>query len=308
VKALVVGSTGALGVPVVRQLIERGHDVSGLTRSPEKARLLEDLGARAVLGDVLDAQRMKEVAVEVRPEGVVQLLNALPKRGPIRIGELEGTNELRIKGTENVLAGAASAGARRFIAESMIFGYGYRAGDRIVTEDDPFGVSTSIDDVDRALNALVSLETQVLDASLEGVVLRLGLFYGPGVGSTEFMAHLLRRRMMVLPGGGRGVASWIHVEDAASAVVAVLEDPAPGSVYNVVDDVPASTRDFVAALSAARGLPGARSIPKWLARLGGRYATMVVNATLRVSNEKIKDELGWTPRYPSIREGLSSPA
>jgi nucleoside-diphosphate-sugar epimerase len=307
---LVVGSTGALGVPVVDRLLARGHDVVGLTRSPEKARMLSERGARAVLGDVFDAPRMKEVMTEVQPECVVQLLNALPKRGPIRLSELEATNELRVTGTKNVLGAAVSTGARRFVAESMIFGYGYRAGARAVTEDDDFGVRTSMPDVDRALEGLVSLETQVLDATrsgaIEGVVLRLGLFYGPGVGSTEFMASLLRRRMMVLPGGGRGVGSWIHVDDGAAAVVAALEGAEPGSVYNVVDDEPVSMAAFAAELATVRGLPGPRAIPKWVARFGGRYAAVIANATLRVSNERIKSELGWKPRYPSYREGLAA--
>jgi nucleoside-diphosphate-sugar epimerase len=306
----VVGATGALGIPVVRALVARGHRVTGLTRSQEKAARLDGLGARAVLGDVYDAARMKGLLAEARPDGVVQLLNALPKRGPIRLGEIAETNRLRMEGTRNVLAAATAAGAKRFVAESMIFGYGYSQGGRAVTEDDPFGLSASIDDVDRALEALVSLESQVLDASragdLAGVVLRLGLFYGPDVGSTQFIEKLLRRRAMVLPGGGRGAGSWIHVDDAASAVVAALERAEPGAVYNVVDDEPVSMAELTAEMASVLGLPGPRSVPLWLARLGGRYAGMVANATLRVSNERIKRELGWTPRYPTFREGVAT--
>jgi nucleoside-diphosphate-sugar epimerase len=150
----------------------------------------------------------------------------------------------------------------------------------------------------------------VLDASesraIEGVALRLGLFYGPGVGSTEFMRSLLRRRLMVLPGRGRGIGSWIHVEDGAAAVVAALERAPAGSVYNVVDDEPVSMADFLGEMSRQHGLPRARSIPKWTARLGGRYGGMVASATLIVSNRKVKDELGWQPRYPTYREGLQT--
>jgi nucleoside-diphosphate-sugar epimerase len=252
---------------------------------------------------------MKAVMAEAHPDGVVQLLNALPKRGPIRLGELEGTNRLRVEGTENVLAAAVFSGARRFVAESMIFGYGYRAS-RPVTEDDRFGARTSIAEVDAGLDALVSLETQVLDASkagaIEGVILRLGLFYGPGVGSTDFMLRLLRRRMMVLPGGGRGLGSWIHVEDGAAAVVAALERGPAGAVFNVVDDEPVSMAELTGEMARALGLPRPRSIPRWLARLGGRYGGMIAGAKLEVSNERIKDELGWEPRYPTYREGIRS--
>lgn len=308
-KVLVVGSTGALGVPVVRQLVAGGHEVFGLTRSAEKSEGLRRLKASPVLGDVYDAGRMKAVMAEVQPDGVVQLLNALPKRGPMRMGELAETNRLRIEGTANVLGAALSAGASRFVAESMIFGYGYSAN-RVVTEDDPFGVPTSIPEVDEGLSALVSLETQVLDASrqgaIEGVALRLGLFYGPGVGSTEFIRTLLRRRLMMLPGGGRGVGSWMHVEDGASAVVAALERAPAGSVYNVVDDEPVSMAEYLGEMARVLDLPRPRAIPKWMARLGGRYGSMIASARLMVSNRKIKDELGWEPRYPTYREGLQT--
>jgi nucleoside-diphosphate-sugar epimerase len=307
-KVFVVGSTGALGIPVVERLLARGHEVTALTRSADKAARLDAVGARPVLGDVFDAARMKELMTGARPSGVVQLLNALPKRGPLRLSELAETNRLRIEGTRNVLAAATAAGAGRFVAESMIFGYGYSHRSRAVTEDDKFGVNTSVEDVDRALDALVSLESQVLDASkrreIDGIVLRLGLFYGPGVGSTEFMIRLLRRRMMMLPGGARGVGSWIHVDDAAAAVVAVLEEAPAGGVYNVVDDEPTSMGDFAAEMARSLGLPRPRSIPLWLARLGGRYGGMIASATLRVSNERIKSELGWAPAYPTYREGV----
>jgi nucleoside-diphosphate-sugar epimerase len=308
-KVVVVGSTGALGVPVVRQLVAAGHEVIGLTRSAEKGEGLRRLGAQPVLGDVFDPDRMKAVMAEARPDAVVQLLNALPKRGPIRLAELEGTNRLRKEGTANVLSAALSAGARRFVAESMIFGYGYSTA-RPVTEDDPFGVRTPIPEINEALDALVSMETQVLEetekGALEGVVLRLGLFYGPGVGSTEFMQRLLKRRMMVLPGGGRGLGSWIHVDDGAAAVVAALERAPAGAIYNVVDDEPTSMADLLGAMSRELGLPRARSIPRWMARLGGRYGGMIAEAKLRVSNERIKSELGWEPRYPTYREGIRS--
>jgi nucleoside-diphosphate-sugar epimerase len=308
VKVFVAGSTGALGIPVVKRLIERGHEVVALTRSTDKAATLQGLGARPVLGDVLDAARIKDVMAEAHPDAVAELLNALPKRGPIRIGELKGTNDLRIRGTAHLLAAATSTGARRFVGESMIFGYGYAKGTQLVTEEDPYEVKTGVAGLDEALGALTSLENQILSGAskgeIEGIVLRLGLFYGPGVGSTEFMARLLRRRMLVLPGGGHGTGSWIHVEDAANAVVLALESGRSGEVLNVVDDEPASLADFSTELARVIGAPRPISIPRWLARLGGRYAGMIASATLCVSNDKIKRELGWQPSYATYREGL----
>jgi nucleoside-diphosphate-sugar epimerase len=122
------------------------------------------------------------------------------------------------------------------------------------------------------------------------------------------MKRLLERRMFVLPGGGRGLVSWIHVEDGASAVVTALESAPAGSIYNVVDDEPASMGSFVTEMARTSGLPGPRRVPLWVARLGGKYAGMVSNATLRVSNERIKRELGWAPTYPTYKEGLATVA
>jgi nucleoside-diphosphate-sugar epimerase len=110
--------------------------------------------------------------------------------------------------------------------------------------------------------------------------------------------------MLVLPGGGHGTGSWIHVEDAASAVVLALESGRSGEVLNVVDDEPASLADFSTELARVIGAPRPISIPRWLARLGGRYAGMIASATLCVSNDKIKRELGWQPSYATYREGL----
>jgi nucleoside-diphosphate-sugar epimerase len=277
---------------------------------PPKGSIIESLGARPVFGDVLDASAMHRVALQVQPDAVVELLNALPKRGPLKVKELEGTNELRIKGTRNLIDAAVRIGATRFVAESMIFGYGYSGGDRLVTEDDLYPAPAPIPEVQPALDALGSLESQVLEATrdgkIEGVVLRLGLFYGPGVGSTEFMTSLLKKRVFVLPGGGKGRGSWIHVEDAARAVVLALGKSAPGQIYNVVDDRPASVKEFASTLSEKLDLPKPHRVPLWVARLGGRYGGMVATAQLGVSNEKIKRELGWEPHYPTIQQGIES--
>ena len=145
-----------------------------------------------------------------------------------------------------------------------------------MTEASPFAQPTEFAVAEPALDALRSLEDQVLQSGggIEGVILRYGLFYGPGVGSTEFMIKLLRRRMFVLPGGGRSMGSWIHVVDGASAAVAALERAPGGSVFNVVDDRPATIGEFAEALSKNLELPKPRKVPMWMARLGGAYAAL----------------------------------
>jgi nucleoside-diphosphate-sugar epimerase len=268
-------------------------------------------GARAVFGDVLDETAADRAVAEVRPDVVVQLLNAIPKRGAFRPSDLDATNELRRVGTRHMVAASRRHGVRRFLVESMIFGYGYgdQGGDPL-TEDAPFGGPVAAAQMNPALGALDEMEKVVLEATnrgeMEGIVLRLGLFYGPEVGSTKFMVSMLRKRLMFLPGGGRGRLSWIHIADGASAIAAALEKAPAGAIYNVVDDEPVSIRGMCEQMARGLGVPGPKNIPVAIAKIGSSYAATMAQTTLRVSNERIKEELGWQPRFPTYRGGIAA--
>ena len=308
-RIFVAGATGALGRPVVRRLTEVGHEVTGMTRSPEKRRLLEGLGARPVVADALNAAAAQRAVGEARPDAVLNLLTALPSAGPTRARQLRATNEVLQRGTANLIRGARAGGARRMVAESFIGIYGFGTGE-VVTEGAPLPRPDPNTGVGAGRAAMRSLEGQVLGAEgIEGIVLRYGAFYGPGVGTTEAWVERLRRRKLPLPGGGPGIVSWIHIEDAAAATVAALERGRPGEVYNVVDDQPAALGEVVGSLAAAIGAPPPRSIPVWVARLLAPYAAAYTTRTnLRVSNEKAKRELEWAPVFPTYREGLKQVA
>jgi len=227
VRILVAGATGTLGVPLVRALLRAGHEVVGLARTPSRQAAIEALGATAVVADALDAGGLEAAARRAAPEAVVHALSALPRGGPTKASDLEATNLLRVTGTANLLAAAVAAGARRLVAESMVFAYGYGDfGTEPLTEDVPLAPPDPA--VAAAVEALRRLERQVLRAErIEGVALRYGLFYGAGTGSTRAMVARLRRRMLPLPGGGHGIGSWIHVHDAATATVAALQRGRP---------------------------------------------------------------------------------
>jgi nucleoside-diphosphate-sugar epimerase len=120
------------------------------------------------------------------------------------------------------------------------------------------------------------------------------------------MVSLLRKRLMFLPGGGRGRLSWIHVADGASAIVASLEKAPAGAIYNVVDDEPVSIRGMCEQMARVLGVPGPKSIPVAIAKIGSSYAATMAQTTLRVSAARIKEELGWQPRFPTYREGIAA--
>jgi nucleoside-diphosphate-sugar epimerase len=309
-KVFVAGASGAIGRPLVRQLLSAGHEVTGMTRREQNAAAIRAAGAKAVVCDVFDAVALEAAVAEAAPEVVVHELTSLPPRlDPRSKDALAPTNRLRVEGTRNLVAAAKAAGARRLIAESVAFFY-VAAGDWVKSEDAPaFGEAPG--QFGEAAAALAGLERQVTGTEgLEGVVLRYGWLYGPGTyydrdGSQTEDFH---KRRMPIVGKGTGIFSFVQVEDAAGATVAAVERGAPG-IYNVVDDEPAPLNEWAPAFAEAVGAKKPRRVPVWLARLvAGRAAAEMTTSQRGAANAKAKRELGWQPRYPSWRQGFADPA
>jgi nucleoside-diphosphate-sugar epimerase len=310
-KVFVAGASGAIGRPLVRQLLAAGHEVTGMTRREENAEAIRALGAGAVVCDVFDAAALEGAVREAAPEVVIHELTSLPPRLDPKAKDdpLAPTNRLRGEGTRNLIAAAKAAGARRLIAESVAFFY-VAEGDWVKNEDAPaFGEAPG--QFGEAAVALAELERQVLGTEgLEGIVLRYGWLYGPGTyydrdGSQTEDFH---KRRMPIVGKGTGIFSFVQVEDAASATVAAVERGEPG-VYNVVDDEPAPLSEWAPAFAQAVGAKKPRRVPVWLARLvAGSAAAEMTTAQRGAANAKAKRELGWQPRHASWRQGFADPA
>ena len=303
-KVLIAGASGALGVPLTRSLLAAGHEVIGLSRTPGNRKRLRALGAEPLIADVMDPTALLAAVDGLKADAVVHALTAL-KKPPVRHRDMAATDALREEGTANLLAVARVVGARRFVAESMIFGYGYGDwGTKVLTEDDPpFGPQGRSRWLERHIRAMRSAERQTLTShGIEGIALRYGLLYGPGAGAKEMGEMLRRRRLPVLHDRG-GPLSWVYIEDAAAATVAALERGRPGEAYNVVDDEPTGWREFMGAMAEAVGAPSPLALPHWALRLAP-YAYAVMTSTLRVSNDKAKWELGWAPSHPTYRQGI----
>jgi nucleoside-diphosphate-sugar epimerase len=307
-RVFVAGATGALGRPLVRLLRARGHEVIGLTRSPLRSGLLEALGARPAVADALDATALGRVVRESEPSHVVHLLTALPAAGPLRGRDLRATNALRTDGTANLLHASLAAGARRLVGESFAGVYGNAGFDSPRDEAAPLPPAPASGGFRSAVLAMRSLEEQLAEARRSGridtVALRFGPIYGPEVGSTLALARRLRRRQVFVPRAARGVASFVHVDDAAAATFAALECPRPGAVYNVVDDEPMAIAEYLRLSATAFGAPPPRTAPFWLVRLAAPLVAAAAATRLPLSNARARRELGWRPAYPSLREGL----
>ncbi len=308
-RVFVAGGTGALGQHLLPQLVAAGHQVSALTRSPGKAAAVESTGAEAVVADALDREALIAAVREVHPEVVIHQLTALTNLKSLRRFDKEFalTNRLRTEGTDNLLAAAEAGGARRFIAQSFAGWPAERTGSRVKTEDDPFDPRPPAAQR-RSFEAIQYLERQVTGAGLDGVVLRYGGFYGPGsnMNRSGDVADLVRKRRFPIVGDGRGVWSFCHLEDAASATVAAVERGAPG-IYNVCDDEPVEIATWLPEYARAIGAPQPRRVPVWLGRLlGGEVAVSMMTKVRGASNAKAKAALDWKPRYATYREGFST--
>jgi 2-alkyl-3-oxoalkanoate reductase len=305
-RVFVAGASGAIGRPLVPRLVAAGHEVTGTTRSEERAEAIRAAGADAVVCDALDGDALRAAVVEAAPEVVVHQLTALPHRFNPRDKEIyAATNRLRTDGTRQLIEAARAAGARRLVWQSIAFAYAPAARPEVMDEDAPLALDAPQPFGD-GVRAIDEMERAVVGADgMEGLVLRYGWFYGPGTYYADdgSMTQDVRKRRFPIIGKGTGLFSFVHVDDASSATVAAVERGAPG-IYNVVDDDPAPQREWLPVYAEAIGAKKPLRVPVWVARLVvGKIATMA-GLQPGASNAKAKRELGWEPRWPSWRQGF----
>jgi 2-alkyl-3-oxoalkanoate reductase len=309
-KVFVAGATGAIGKQLVPMLVEGGHEVTGMTRTPARAASIEAMGASPAIADALDPEAVAAAVAEAEPEAIIHELTAIETASFGRnIDKLFApTNRLRTEGTDHLLAAAKAAGTRRFVAQSFAGWPFKRVGGPVKSEDEP------LDDhppkhLRQTLAAIRHVESAVTGAEgMEGIVLRYGGFYGPGTSLAldppGDQTEMIRKRRFPIVGDGGAIWSLIHIRDAAAATVAALERGRPG-LYNVVDDDPVPLSVFLPEAARIVGAPAPRRVPRWLGRLvAGEAATVMMTEIRGASNEKTRRELGWEPEFPSWRLGL----
>ncbi len=307
-RVFLAGATGVIGRRLLPMLIARGHDVTGMTRSSERAEWLRSLRARAVILDALDEHAVVAAVGEAEPEAVIHQLTSIPQRlDPHSIErDFQANDRLRSEGTRILVAAAQAAGAERILAQSVAFSYAPGPPGTIHSESDPLlGGENAPAGFRRSAESLRALERQVLGAG--GLVLRYGYFYGPGtaISSSGSMGQDVSRRRLPVIGGGAGVWSLIHIDDAATATLAALSRGDSGA-YNIVDDEPAPVAQWIPALAAALGAKPPRRVPALVARpLAGAYGVHTMTRGQGASNAKARRELGWAPAQPSWRSGFT---
>ncbi|WP_369166686.1 NAD-dependent epimerase/dehydratase family protein [Streptomyces sp. R28] len=291
---LLAGAGGVLGRHITRALTEAGHKVTGLGRGGRND-IQADLTNRDALLRAVDGHHF---------DTVIHAATAL-RKPPMRHRDMHATNALRTDGTAHLIEAAQATGARRFVTESMVFGYGYGDhGDRVITEDDPFGPRGRSPELERHIAAMRVKEQLTFGTpGLDGVALRFGLFYGPG--GTDALLPMLRKRQLPVPADHGRVLPWIDLTDAGRAVPAAVERGRPGQAYNIADRSPMGFGTHVRCVAEEFGLPKPLTVPLWLMRPMS-YAHTMMSTTLRVSTAKAERELGWTPAHPATRDGLAA--
>jgi nucleoside-diphosphate-sugar epimerase len=309
-RIFVVGASGAIGSHLVPQLVARGHEVVGTTRSAAKTGALRALGAEPVIVDALDPDSVADVVAKSEPEVIVHQATAL--NGPVNMRNVKrmaaATNRLRSEGTDHLLAAGRAVGVRKVVAQSN-YAMLERTGGPVVDENSRIEPNPP-QDTKEAVAALRHLEDAVTGITwADGIAIRYGGFYGPGTGieaaAEAVFAELIRKRRFPIVGGGGGVWSMVHITDAASATVAAIERGQPG-IYNVADDEPAPVREVLLELARVLGAKPPRRVPAWVARLfAGKGAVDIMTRAVGISSEKAKRELDWTLQYPSWRTGFT---
>jgi nucleoside-diphosphate-sugar epimerase len=294
-KVLVAGGTGALGPPIVRALTGAGHDVVVTSRSGSRSGPAASAGASTVVADLLDATAVDTAVADAAPEVVIHAATALPPAGPQRWSDLEATNALRDKGTAHLVAAAEGHGVRRIVGQSFLGGYAPVTDPAVrLAETAPFGDPGSGPAGLRASTAaMAALERAILGSAVDGVVLRFGFFYGDPAADAAMVAAL-RQRRIPLPGGAPGVLSYVHVDDAATAVLAAVEDAPAGSTYNIADDEAVSFGDHLRAIADAHGAPRPWSVPRFVGTVAAPAGVEFICKHRPLAVGRAREELGWS--------------
>ena len=220
-KIFVAGGTGAIGRPLIAELLAKRHALVALTRSPEKAQALVEQGIEPAIADVFDTDAVKAVVSRAQPEVVIEQLTALPRTYTRESMNAAAAlnNRIRLEGGANVLAAAQAAGVRRYLRQSVAF-YAI-PGPGLADEDTPLAFDAS-PAVAAGAREVTELEHRLLgNPNMEGIVLRYGFFYGPGTwfNPDGDVAQQVRQQQFPIIGNGEGVWSWLHIEDAAIATM-----------------------------------------------------------------------------------------
>lgn len=304
-KVLIAGGTGAIGRRLVPALLREGYEVAVIGRSEDELRRVTELGARGYAYDVFSSASVERIMRSASPDVVIDELTGLPASlRPRKLKTVyERNNQVRLEGGGNILEAARNIGVKRIVLQSAAYWYD-PSGSELKDEEQPFFLDAP-EPIGEAVRTMAAVEDRALQSGLEVVILRYGMFYGPGTwySADGDVGQQVRARKFPLIGEGKGVFSFIHIDDAAKATVKAVSGP-PG-IYNVVDDSPVKSSVWLPAFAKALGAKSPRRVPVWLARMAAGSAMVTWMQSLKgASNVRARSRLNWRPRFASFEEGF----
>jgi nucleoside-diphosphate-sugar epimerase len=297
-KVFIAGASGVLGRRLVRQFVARGHSVIGQVRSPKAENAVKEAGVEPRHADLFDAESLARAAEGC--DTVIHAATAIPVKQKTTPADWAMNDHIRRKGTRCLTEAAAKIGAKTYLQQSIAW-VARPKNDSPFDEDSPTVPEPTI-------QSAIDAEAIAREAeSAEGFtvsILRGGFFYDSESAHTRMLADALRKRQMPTIGSGETLWAMIHSDDAASAYVIAAEKPRSG-VWHIVDNELVQVRTFLKEFAARLGAPEPRRVPVWLARwLAGEQAVQYFARSTRTNNARFRRDFGWTPRYPTYREGL----
>lgn len=291
-KVFLTGATGVVGTRAVPSLVADGHEVTAVARTGEKADLVRSMGATPVTVDLFDADAVR--AAVAGHDAVVHLATNIPPMAKAASAKAWDTNErLRREASNHLVDAALAAGAQRYVQESICFPY-LDNGNEWIDEAAPLEHLGAF----AGAAAAEAAAQRFTEHGGIGVVLRFAQFHGPGSSHVDTFNALARKRINPFVGDPQAYTSFVHADDAGTAVAAALTVPA--GIYNVADDEPLTREAAGRAVADALGVKPPKAIPA-AARALLPSSGKALMKSLRVSNAKLKAASGWAPRHPSIR-------
>jgi nucleoside-diphosphate-sugar epimerase len=294
----IAGSTGVLGRRLVRELTARRHAVTGLVRSREGEKLVASLGGQPRWASLFDADGLVHAAQGA--EVVIHAATAIPAKPRTSPSDWDANDRIRREGTQALATCAGRIGAKLYIQQSVVWVACPADGSEFDenTTPHPGPIEQSALDAERCAQEIAARW------GFKACVLRCGWFYGPDSSHTKMFGRELARRRLPIIGQGKAVWSCLHLDDAAGSFVAAAEAGTAG-LWHVTDNEPVTVREYMLALAQRLGARPPRSIPVWLARLfAGKQAVEFFTRSMRTTGARFEREIGWSPKYPSYREGL----
>jgi len=295
-RVFVAGASGAIGEPLIAELLKQGHSVVGMTTSQERAKNLQQQGAEAVIADAFDAVAVENALRQSKAETVIDELTSLPKEQSDMPKYEAGDRKLRLEGGGNLFRAAIATGVRRYLQQASGFFLKAPQGE-LADEAAPLDVDAS-PAIAASARTYRELEARLFSSdAIEGVSLRYGFFYGPKTWyhPGEAAANMVMKQQLPVVGKGEGVSSFVHIHDAAvGTVLALAADP---GVYNLVDDDPSQQAVWLPAFAKFVGAPEPpRFSEAEVKALAGEDAVYYATRLSGASNAKAKRVLGWKPR------------